>query len=118
MLQDVETLLLEEILPHEEDDERRIYPEIEGVLGGADPLQSMSRAHREIFHLTDRYCRIVDDITASGPDAVDLQELRRLLYGLHAILRLHFDQEEELYASLDEEYAGHVADRSLQASRD
>lgn len=118
VLQDLETLLLEEILPHEEDDERRIYPEIEGVLGGADPLQSMSRAHREIFHLTDRYCRIVDEITASGPDAADLQELRRLLYGLHAILRLHFDQEEELYASLDEEYAGHVADRSLQASRD
>ncbi len=117
VLQNVETLLLEEILPHEEDDERRIYPEIEGVLGGADPLQSMSRAHREIFHLTDRYTRILHDIPAGGPDPADLQEVRRLLYGLYAILRLHFDQEEELYASLDEDYAGHVADYRLDASR-
>ena len=27
-------------------------------------------------------------------------ELRRLLYGLHAILQLHFAQEEEAYAWL------------------
>ena len=29
-------------------------------------------------------------------------EIRRLLYGLHAILRLHFAQEEEGYLSLAE----------------
>ena len=32
----------------------------------------------------------------------DLMEMRRLLYGLHAILRLHFAQEEEGYLSLAE----------------
>jgi len=30
-------------------------------------------------------------------------ELRRLLYGLHAILVLHFAQEEESYLSLAED---------------
>jgi hypothetical protein len=30
-------------------------------------------------------------------------DLRRILYGLHAILRLHFAQEEEAYAWLSSE---------------
>ena len=35
-----------------------------------------------------------------GPSPEDLMDLRRVLYGLHAILRLHFAQEEEAYAWL------------------
>ena len=37
---------------------------------------------------------------AEGPTSDDLVDLRRVLYGLHAILRLHFAQEEEAYAWL------------------
>jgi hypothetical protein len=33
----------------------------------------------------------------------DLVDLRRVLYGLHAILRLHFAQEEEAYSWLASE---------------
>ena len=36
----------------------------------------------------------------TGPSRDDLIDLRRVLYGLHAILRLHFAQEEEAYAWL------------------
>jgi hypothetical protein len=35
-----------------------------------------------------------------GADDDDLRELRRLLYGLHAVLRLHFAQEDESYLTL------------------
>jgi hypothetical protein len=42
------------------------------------------------------------DLPANGPEPADITDLRRTLYGLHAILRLHFDQEEELYASLEQ----------------
>jgi hypothetical protein len=34
---------------------------------------------------------------------MDLADLRSLLYGLHAILRLHTAQEDESYLSLGEE---------------
>jgi hypothetical protein len=37
--------------------------------------------------------------SAPGPDEV--RDLRRALYGLHAILSLHFGQEDELYSMLD-----------------
>jgi heavy metal translocating P-type ATPase len=100
-LRGVERFLLEEILPHEANDETVIYPRMSEILPGDDPMATMSRAHREIFHLVELFQRQVADLPESGPEPADITDLRRTLYGLHAILRLHFDQEEELYASLD-----------------
>ena len=62
----------------------------------------MSRAHAEITHMVRRLGRLLDDIDPKGADDVDVAELRSLLYGLHAILRLHTAQEEESYLSLAE----------------
>jgi hypothetical protein len=70
------------------------------ILPGEDPMASMSRTHREIFHMVDVFERQMADLQPSGPDPADIRDLRRTLYGLHAILRLHFDQEEELYLTL------------------
>lgn len=103
-LVELRDFLVDDVLPHEQHDEQRIYPMIEDLIGGDDPLWSLSRCHREIFSLTDRFGRLVDDLPPDGPEDEDLPELRRLLYSLHAVLRLHFDQEEELYASLDADY--------------
>jgi hypothetical protein len=100
-LREVEQFLEEEIVPHEANDETEIYPRMTEILPGDDPMATMSRAHREIFHLVDLFQRQVADLPAGGPEPADITDLRRTLYGLHAILRLHFDQEEELYASLD-----------------
>ena len=61
----------------------------------------MSRGHQEIRRLIRRYGAAVDDLSAEGPDADDVRILHGLLYGLHAVLRLHFAQEEESYLSLD-----------------
>jgi len=38
-----------------------------------------------------------------GPTRDERREFERLLYGLHAVLRLHFAQEEELYHALADE---------------
>ena len=65
----------------------------------------MSRAHAEIARLIRRLGRVLDALDPDRPDASEVLELRRLLYGLHAILRLHFAQEEEGYFSLLDEPA-------------
>ena len=91
--------LVEVVQPHEDAEDAELYPVLARVLGGADPTGTMSRAHVEIAHLIRRLGRLLDDLHAA-PDADDLIELRRLLYGLHAILRLHFAQEDEGYLSL------------------
>jgi hypothetical protein len=66
---------------------------------------TMSRAHAEIGHLIRRLGLVLDDIGPDGPNEDDIIELRRLLYGLHAILKLHFAQEDEGYFSLADEEA-------------
>jgi Hemerythrin HHE cation binding domain len=63
----------------------------------------MSRAHTEIAHRVNLLTRLVADLPAEGPTPEDVHDLRRALYGLDAILRLHFAQEEETYVPLIEE---------------
>ena len=99
----VQKLLVEEVGPHEEAEQEILYPALERVLGGREPTAPMSRAHFEIAHQIRRLGQLIDDIGVEGPDDEDIEEIRRLLYGLHAILRLHTLQEEESYLSLGEE---------------
>jgi hypothetical protein len=63
----------------------------------------MSRGHAEIVHLARRVDHLIDDLPADGPGPEDVLELRRVLYGLDEVLRLHFAQEDEGYFSLIED---------------
>ena len=99
-LRDVAARVSDEVVPHEREDEARVYPGVAERLGGNDPLAPMSRTHQEIFHLASLLDRIVDDASVEGFDDEDRSEARRILYALDAILRLHFAQEEELLASI------------------
>ena len=94
--------LSEDLLPHEEAEDRALYPAVARALGGADPTGAMSRGHVEISRQVHQLGRLLDELPEDGPREDDLLELRRLLYGLHAVLRLHFAQEEEGYLSLAE----------------
>lgn len=60
----------------------------------------MHRTHQEIFRLARLLDRLVRDLPAEGPNSDDRTDLQRVLYGLEAILRLHQDQEEDLYLSI------------------
>jgi heavy metal translocating P-type ATPase len=90
-------LLHEQLLPHESNDDAALYPELSQIIGGEDPMAAMSSAHREIYRLSsllDRSAR-----NESYDDAA-LSDVRRTLYSLDAVLRLHFAQEEEIYHGL------------------
>jgi iron-sulfur cluster repair protein YtfE (RIC family) len=95
-------LLTDQINPHEAAEEQQLYPALDRILGGHDATATMSRVHAEIAHQTRRLGQLLDDIGQQPPDATDLADLRALLYGLHAILRLHTAQEDESYLSLDD----------------
>jgi heavy metal translocating P-type ATPase len=101
LLLEIERFLVDEILPHEAQDENEVYPRVNALLPGDDPLATMSRGHREIFHLVETLQRQLADVPAAGPGPADSRDIKRTLYGLHAVLRLHFAQEEELYASIE-----------------
>jgi heavy metal translocating P-type ATPase len=101
-LEDLRRLLAERLLPHEAADDADLYPAVARVIGGADPTAPMSRAHVEIRRLAGMLGRLVEDLPETGPSPADLRDLRRVLYGLHAVLRLHFAQEDESYLALFE----------------
>jgi phosphoglycolate phosphatase-like HAD superfamily hydrolase len=84
-----------ELIPHERAEEEQLYPLMAPVLGGSEPTAAMSRAHVEIHHLVRRIGLVLDDLATRPATPIDLTELRQLLYGLHAVLVLHFAQEEE-----------------------
>jgi len=102
-LQQIRWFLTERLPQHEEEEEAAVYPVVSRLMGGEDSMGTMARAHLEIDHLSRVFVHLVDDVPLEGPAAEDLVDLRRVLYGLHAILRLHFAQEEEAYSWLASE---------------
>ena len=95
-------LLTEQIVPHEAAEEHELYPALDRILGGHDATATMSRAHAEIARQARRLGQLLTDMGEDPPDDQDINDLRALLYGLHAILRLHTAQEDENYLSLDD----------------
>ncbi len=83
------------LLPHERADEELLVPLVSRALGGSDPTAAMSRTHAEIEHQVGRVRRLITDLDNDNVQPEDVVELRRLLYGLYAVLRLHNAQEEE-----------------------
>lgn len=83
-----------ELLPHERADEEQLVPIVARALGGYQATSALTRTHAEIQHQVGRLRRMLADIEDTTADADDIVELRRMLYGLYAILRLHNAQEE------------------------
>src|SRR6516225_2275183 len=99
-LADLNEMLREKLIPHERRDDAQVYPVLARLIGGDDPMAAMSMTHREIQNLARLLSRIEGDIPPEGPDTATVAELQRVLYGLDAVLRLHFAQEDEIYHSL------------------
>ncbi len=99
----VHQTLVTEVVPHEQAEEHELYPALDRVLGTHEATATMSRGHVEISHQVRRLSQLLDDIGNEPPDDADISDLRALLYGLYAILRLHTTQEDESYLSLAED---------------
>ena len=84
-----------ELLPHERADEALLVPLVARALEGTDATAALSRTHAEIEYQVGRLGRLLADLDDETVQPEDVVELRRLLYGLYAVLRLHNAQEEE-----------------------
>jgi len=100
-LERVRDMLEKDLLPHEREEQASAYPVLGEMLKEEDPTGPLIQTHHEINRLSRLFGRLVAQLPADGPSPEDLRDLRRALYGLHAILSLHFAQEEELYSLLE-----------------
>lgn len=90
------------LVPHARAEDEALYPEVARLMGAPAATATMQRDHVEVTRL------IADLATlrAGGFDDLDAHrenELRRVLYGLYALVKTHFAKEEEVYLPLLDE---------------
>jgi heavy metal translocating P-type ATPase len=98
------TLILEandivsrQIVEHEREDERAVYPRVSKFLADRHGLGAMSRAHREIIHKARLLRRLTDGLTGSDADHYLIRDAQRVIEAIEALVRLHNVQEEDIY---------------------
>lgn len=98
-LTEVRRFLEDELLPHELEEERTVYPTVAERLGPDDPTAILARSHRDITRRVRLLGHLIDDVTAGGVERDDVLELRRGLWGLEAVLELHVALEDEAFSA-------------------
>jgi len=79
------------LLPHADEEERTVYREVAKRLGRPEATAPMTHDHVAIRIRTVQ-------LSTTGGDEVD--RLQELLYGLYALISVHFWKEEQLYLPL------------------
>lgn len=89
------------LVPHAEAEERVLYPAIAELLGNPESTATMIGDHRAIVSR-------IEALADAGAD--DIDRLQELLYGIYALLIVHFHKEEDDYLPLlDQRPDGEVA---------
>jgi iron-sulfur cluster repair protein YtfE (RIC family) len=87
--------LVDHLLPHAAAEEAALYPAVEQALAAPGATATMAADHRDI---TNRIQALDAAVVGAGvtPTPEQVESLRGQLYGLGAILQLHFAKEEEV----------------------
>lgn len=95
------------LVPHAMAEDKVLYPAIDELMGAPGATQTMSRDHVAVVELTER----LEALHGSN----DYNALREVLYGLYALVRVHFDKEEEIYLPLLDERLSEAEAKDLFA---
>jgi hemerythrin-like domain-containing protein len=89
--------LAQHLLAHALAEEEALYPVVARIMGAPKATATMSRDHEEVRRLTTELGGLLTEGAVSEAAARDL---RRVLYGLYALVKLHFHKEEDVYLPL------------------
>jgi iron-sulfur cluster repair protein YtfE (RIC family) len=97
-LEDAYLFLENHLIPHARAEDRILYPEVARLLGSPRATDTMTRDHVEVGTLANELGVLrVELVEEDEPTHEVRNEARRVLYGLYALLKVHFAKEEELY---------------------
>ena len=96
-LDEAYAFLTHHLIPHAQAEERALYPVVGRLMGAPEATATMSRDHREIGRLTEELRSLRPYLDGTSISACQEQALRRIIYGLYAIVKVHFAKEEEIY---------------------
>jgi len=99
-IEDVYNFLTRQLLPHAQAEEKALYPIVQKVMGAAQATATMSRDHVEVERLTQELGSLRVHKSQLSITFDQTRALRRVLYGLYALVKVHFAKEEEIYLPL------------------
>jgi hemerythrin-like domain-containing protein len=101
------------LLPHLEAAEESVYPRLEMLLSDTGACGPLRREHDELRRLVAELDRLCTSHRGKTYHRAEALVLRRVLYRIHAIARVHLDEEEEMLGlvarSVDGEEAAVIA---------
>jgi iron-sulfur cluster repair protein YtfE (RIC family) len=89
--------LADHLLPHAQAEDAALYPTVQRVVGAPEITLTMSRDHVEVGRYIDELAALKNGISGKPLTPSQTIELQRVLYGLYAMVKLHFAKEEEVY---------------------
>jgi iron-sulfur cluster repair protein YtfE (RIC family) len=97
-VREVYEFLAYHLIPHAQAEEAALYPTVQKVLGSPDATRTMSRDHVEVGRYVEELASLQEGLSSSN-----FKSLQRVLYGVYALVKVHFAKEEEVYLPILEE---------------
>jgi iron-sulfur cluster repair protein YtfE (RIC family) len=97
-MKEVYEFLAYHLIPHAQAEDVALYPAVQKVLGSPDATRTMTRDHVEVGRYIEQLAELQQEFTPRK-----FKALQRVLYGLYALVKVHFAKEEEVYLPILEE---------------
>jgi Hemerythrin HHE cation binding domain len=101
--------LTDTLQPHMEAAERALYPQLERMFQNRHSMAPMRREHDRIRELVGQFSALVDKDAGTITLGRTLA-LRRVLYGLYALLKVHLAEEEAYLRIIERGVPDDIAD--------
>jgi hypothetical protein len=100
LIVEADSLVQEQVVVHERDDEGNVYPRLTKILQENHSLSAMSRAPREILHLARLLSRVAEDLPSEKLDRYLIRDAQRVIEAIETLVRMHTAQEEDIYEAV------------------
>jgi hemerythrin-like domain-containing protein len=98
------------LVPHVDAAERTLYPELERMLQNRHSMAPMRREHAALRLLVGDFARLAQQLDPGSIPVGKRLALRRMLFQLYALLKIHLAEEEAYLKVVDNGVSTDVAD--------
>ncbi len=112
-IDEVYDFLAHHLIPHAQAEDRALYPVVGQVMGAPEAPDTMRRDHVEVGQLVQELRSIRAQLSTDDLTDAQAKALRRVLYGLYTLVKVHFAKEEEVYLPILDARLGLEAAREM-----
>jgi iron-sulfur cluster repair protein YtfE (RIC family) len=107
-VKEVYEFLAYHLIPHAQAEDIALYPAVQKAFGSPDSTRTMTRDHVEVGYYIEELAQLQQALAPRK-----FKALQRVLYGLYALVKVHFAKEEEVYLPILEERLSPEAAREM-----